>query len=167
MLTNGNASDDMDNIENLESRVKSAEEDFYVTALHSTDRMKCSVNFASTVLERNMRQLSSLENSLENSVDNSIENSQENRDLAIKQVDCKTNVNIKGHNKGNNIENDDFDIIKSEFARLNSNLFKSLEVHSKSIRRNLLQMNNLIDQHNLQLMPYNSLKRRLKERNNE
>merc|ERR1712183_579709 len=54
-----------------------------------------------------------------------------------------------------------------DFVKINETMFQSLEIQSKSVRRTLLQMNNTIDQHNLQLMPYLCLQQRLKERINK
>jgi len=54
--------------------------------------------------------------------------------------------------------------VAREFASLNDSLFQCLESHSKSIRRNLLQMNTVVDQHNLTLMPYTALASRLKHK---
>jgi len=54
--------------------------------------------------------------------------------------------------------------VAREYASLNESLFQCLESHSKSIRRNLLQMNTVVDQHNLTLMPYTALNNKLKHK---
>merc|ERR1712183_765656 len=79
----------------------------------------------------------------------------------IKRQSEKENKNIVSQ------ESEDFENIKEEFLKINETMFQSLEIQSKSVGRTLLQMNNTIDQHNLQLMPYLCLQQRLKERINK
>jgi len=54
--------------------------------------------------------------------------------------------------------------VSAEFNFLNKNFFECLESHSKSVRRSLLQINNVVDQHNLQLMSCNSLAKKIQDK---
>jgi len=85
----------------------------------------------------------------------------ENRTRTSQTLQNSRNLN---HLPKDESHDDDFEKVKKEFNLLNKNFFQCLNSHSKSIRRNLLQINNVVDQHNLQLMPYTSLQRKLTPR---
>merc|ERR1711976_89709 len=68
----------------------------------------------------------------------------------------------KSLNKLGSISSDqELQRVSAEFNLLNKNFFQDLESHSKSLRRSLLQINNVVDQHNLQLMQYNKMSKKV------
>merc|ERR1712179_178099 len=144
----GTAGDDIDN---LEQSLEEAQEEFTETALYSTEMVKCTIQATTAVLERNQDIIKM--------------NLNKNSSEKLMKLNGKMNSEVKNFiDKGDeNIENIEDEMSREIFFRLNAKLFRSLSHQSKSIRRNLLHLNNLVDQHTLQLLPYNSLRRKLKK----
>merc|ERR1712029_984426 len=126
----------IDQMQHIDNNLKIAVKDFYATARMTTQDIENHLSRLHTVTDVNLNST--------------------NQDLQS----FLQNLN----NPSPNSSDENLQRVSREFNILNTNFFQCLESHSKSIRRNLLQINNVVDQHNLQIMPYNSLNRKLKEK---
>jgi len=135
-MSETNTVNSIQGIQCLDNKLKDASKDFYEAARMSTKNIK---NNLSQISEVNSR--------------GKVMNTQELETL------------LKNLNKvAPQSQDEELQKVAREFSKLNTNFFQCLESHSKSIRRNLLQINTVVDQHNLTLMPYTVLNSKLKDK---